>query len=553
MSQAELKQKQRKREVHIAESASTFDKIFVTPILDSSGTGLTGDSKERTGRLADAAKGTFMDNLSPEDQQTVSRIAANTVTEYAKVYDSLPPEEVKASIAMTMEGLVESHVNQGDDSRAKKMVMDSMTGVEGGMSGSEGITRRNHQIAMITPIVLMQATSSFVTPVPTSKDYAEIFVIDRHAGSTFGDLKKGELIDESFNGQYATMDQMYDFGVGDGSKTEFEFNIKDLSINEIEMPVRAGYIRIYHDLDLVAQDKSGDGLINGTFSLNGKDILVTSVSAANYDTGVFKIKFSVAPAAGVVIRGAVDIDLEKAPQLIPTIEHKMKSFIVKPHEAAITANESIQAVFAARREYGLEMRSMQMMTARNVLAAEKDRRRLNTMWKFASRHYEWARIPKDALSHAQHYADLKEFFGGMSIQMVQDTHKSGIKGMFLGLEAMNLVMNAPGFKARPGYRPINQPHFVGRLGECEIHCDPQADSWSGLAIGKGESYGDSAFIAADAISAIHYQHGMGAPGRGHGKGMVHQDTFYELAFRDIHPYRGRKYLFTFTFTNEKAA
>ena len=554
MSQAQLKKDHQSRVGEVAEDAALFGKMFIEPILDSTTT-FRPDNAERRSLLSEAVSDTFLSGLDEKQATEVASFAANAAIAYHAVYDSLPPDEVQASAIMTMKGLVlNEQTNAG--TRASKMINDSMSSVDGAMSSRDGIPNRNHQIAMIVPVTLMQATSSFVTPVPTSKDKAEIFVIDRLAGSTFGDLSAGDVIDESFNGQYGTMDQFYAFGVGDGTKTKFDFDISTMSNNpnatsQPKMPIRPGYIRVYHDMDLIGSDKNGDGLVSGMLSIAGADVMVSSSAAANYATGKFTVTFTVPPAAGVIIHAKVDIDIEKAPQLIPTIEHKIKSFILMPHEAAITANESIQSVFAARREYNLEIRAMQMTAARNVLAAEKDRRRLGEMWKFASRHFDWPRLAKDALSHSQHYADLKEFFGKMTIQMIQDTHKSGIKGFFFGLDALNLVMSAPGFKARPNYRCINQPHYVGRFGEYEVYCDPQAPTWDGLAIGKGDSYGDSAYIAADAISAIHYPHPMGAPANGAGRGLTHQDTFYELAFRDIHPYRGRQYLYTFSFVPEQ--
>lgn len=528
----------------VASDAALFSKLFVNPILDSEGSRITFKSpQERKAAVAEAIKGSFLENLGG-DALAIAATAANSVAAYGAVYDAIPPEEVRASAIGTMRNMVMAQ--EGSRSR---MIMDSATD---NMSSQDGITKRNHQIALITPVALVQATSDFVTYIPPDHDKAELFVIDRVAGSTFGEMNSGELIDETFNKQYATMDQFYDIGTGDGTKKNFPFAMADLSINKIAMPIRKGYVRVYHDNNLVAEDYREDGLLSGAFKVgvapNETQVTVTSNGTINYSTGAGEVVFSVAPAVGVKVSIAVDIDIEKAPQLIPLIEHQMKSFTVRPHEGAITVSESIQAVFAAKREFGLELRGMQLTAARNALAAEKDRKRLRTMWKFARNYDEFARLAPAGISEdAYRNTAVGEFLRKISTAMMLANKKSGGVGIFGGVSLINYMMTLRDFVVRPNYVAIPQPHYVGRFGEFAVYCDPAAAPWDGLMIGKGQNYGDSGFVAADAISAIQYQHPINAPQFGAGKGMSHSDTLYELAYRDIHPYRGRDYFSKFKF------
>lgn len=498
----------------------------------------------RNTRLNSAIKGSFLDNAN-EEGFVIAATAANSVVSYASVHDSLPDDETKAASIGTMRNML--GVDRSANNEFSQQIMDSATS---NMSSQDGIIKRNHQVALVIPVALMQATNPYVTYIPPEHDRSEIFVIHRKAGSTFGELHRGDIIDETFNQQYSTMDQLYEIGEGDGSKKIFPFKISELSINKAEMPIRKGYVRVYHDLDLAGKDDPENGLVSGVLEVNGVMITVGSNNSINYDTGEGEIAFSVAPEIGVPINLSVDIDIEKAPQLIPLIEHGMSTYVVRPHEGAITVSESIQSVFAAKREFGLELRGMQLTAARNSLAAEKDRKRLRMMWMFAKIHQDWPRLAKSALSRPQHYEGLKEFFGKLSTAMMQRNKKSGIKAIFLGLSALNIVKAAPGFKLRSNYQEIPQPHFVGHFNGIAVHADPSASPWKGLAIAKGSSYGDSGFIAADAISAIQYQHAILNPSSGQGKGMQHSDTLYELSYRDIHPYRGREYFATFEFVNE---
>lgn len=539
MSSKQL-QKYYDRVGEVASDAALFSRLFVNPILDSEGSKITFKSPQyRKAAVAEAIKGSFLENLGG-DALAIAATAANSVAAYGAVYDAIPPEEVRASAIGTMRNMVMTQ--EGSRSR---MIMDSATD---NMSSQDGITKRNHQIALITPVALVQATSDFVTYVPPDHDKAELFVIDRIAGSTFGEMHSGELIDETFNKQYATMDQFYDIGVGNGTKTAFPFAISTLSINQIAMPIRKGYVRVYHDNNLVAEDYREDGLLSGAFSVGGTQVTVTSNGTINYANGTGEVVFSTAPATGVKVSIAVDIDIEKAPQLIPLIEHQMKSFVVRPHEGAITVSESIQAVFAAKREFGLELRGMQLTAARNALAAEKDRKRLRTMWKFARNYDEFPRLAPAGISDNDYRnTAVGEFLRKISMALLTANKKSGGIGFFGGISMINYMMTLRDFVVRPNYVAIPQPHYVGRFGEFAVYCDPAADPWEGLMIGKGQNYGDSGFVAADAISAIQYQHPINAPQFGAGKGMNHSDTLYELAYRDIHPYRGRDYFSKFKF------
>jgi hypothetical protein len=525
----------------VASDAALFSKLFVNPILDSEGSRVTFKSpQERKAAVAEAIKGSFLENLG-SDALAIAATAANSVAAYGAVYDSIPPEEVRASAIGTMRNMIAA--TEGSRTR---MVMDSATD---NMSSQDGITKRNHQIALITPVALVQATNDFVTYVPPDHDRAELFVINRKAGSTFGEMRQGDLIDETFRKQYATMDQSYVIGVGDGTKKNFPFAMVDLSINETAMPIRKGYVRVYHDGDLVAEDYREDGLLTGAFEVGNTMVTVTSNGTVNYNTGAGEVVFSVAPAAGLEISIGVDIDIEKAPQLIPLIDHQMQSFMVRPHEGAITVAESIQAVFAAKREFGMDLRGMQLTAARNALAAEKDRKRLQMMWKAARFYSEFPRYtPTTGVSYLEYrQIAIQEFLNGISMTMLQSNKKSGGVGIFCGLDLINYLRATTGFVERPNYVAIPQPHYVGRFGGYAIYCDPGAPTWEGLMIGKGQNYGDSGFIAADAISAIQYQHPINAPQFGAGKGMNHSDTLYELAYRDIHPYRGRQYFSRFKF------
>ncbi|NYZ70490.1 hypothetical protein H0A36_31245, partial [Endozoicomonas sp. SM1973] len=174
----------------------------------------------------------------------------------------LPSAEMMASAYHTIENMLVNTANH--------KIMDAAT------STSEGIIKRNHQVALIVPTMLTSITNDMVTHIPPNYDKSEIFAITRRAGSTFGDLKKGDLIDYSFHGQYSSMNQRQPVATGDGTTKEFT--------KSIGMPVRKELVRVYHDRNLVAEDLNGRGLLSGHFvDADGQAVTVTG--SIDHDNG----------------------------------------------------------------------------------------------------------------------------------------------------------------------------------------------------------------------------------------------------------------------------
>lgn len=494
----------------INAGAKAMNDAVVKPQMD--GTEFIGEAAERNKLLDDAASGTVFESFGDSAGMILST-QANAVRAYHKQHGHMPSAEVMASANQSLENLAAISNGQGPEH-----VMESV----GPMSTSEGQILRDHLAALVLPIQLNSITSDMVTSVPANFDRTEIFRVERVAGNSFGDLEKGEIIDQFFRGQYSAMDQRKKVGQGNGTKTDFEL--------KTEMPLRksganmGGFVKIYLDRDEVAND-DGRGNIFG----NG----VTG--SVDYETGKIIAKFSSAPADGLEIHVSFDVSIEKDPTLIPRVDHEINSWVIMPHESAISGQTTVQALFQARREFGLDMSSMTVTAMRNILSADKDRKRLNDMWFFAKGTTSWNMTVPSALPYHEHYESLREVLMNISTELMMATKISGLKGVVAGRSACNIFksLRSPYFTAAPGYKETPQPHYVGRLfGMYDLYCDPMADEWESLCFAKGENHGDAGYVAADAISAVPFKHPVGTD-------LRHRDTLYELAYRTMHPYNGR--------------
>lgn len=497
----------------INQAAKAMSDAVVAPQMD--GGEFIGEAAARNSELERAVSGTVYESFG-DSAPMILATHANAVRAYERQTGRMPSAEQLAAAQVSLTNL--AAISGGGEGAAPQHVLESV----GPMSHSEGQILRDHMAALVLPVQLNSITNEMVTTVPANFDRTEIFRVERTAGSDFGDLKKGEVIDQFFRGQYSAMDQRRPVGNGDGSKTEFEL--------DLGMPIRksganmGGYVVVYLDRDQVATD-DGRGNIFG----NGVS------GTVDYDTGKIKAKFSSAPAAGLEVHFAYDVSIEKDPTLIPRVDHEIHNWVIVPHESAISGQTTVQALFQARREFGLDMTSMTVTAMRNILSADKDRKRLNDMWFFAKGSTTWNMTVPNALSYHEHYESVREVLLNISTDMMLETKISGMRGLVAGTGAVNVFrsLKAPHFVAAPGYKEVPQPHYVGRLfGMYDLYCDPLADTFEALCYAKGDNHGDAGYVAADAITAVPFKHPVGTD-------LRHRDTLYELAYRTLHPYNGR--------------
>lgn len=501
------------RLAEINQGAKAMTDAVIAPQMD--GNQFIGESAARNNELEGAVKGTIFESFG-KSAGMVLATQANAVRAYQRKTGRMPSPEVLASAHKSLENLIA--LGEGSSGGAPNHVFESV----GPMSTSEGQVLRDHMAALVLPVQLNSITNEMVTSVPANFDRTEIFRVERVAANNFGDLKKGDVIDQFFRGQYSSMDQRKELGKGDGAKVDFSV--------DLGMPLRksgggmGGYVKILLDRNEVASD-------DGKGNLFGNGV----TGAVDYDAGTIAVKFGTAPAADLEVHATFDISIEKDPSLIPRVDHEIQSWVIVPHEAAISGQTTVQALFQARREFSLDMSSMTVTAMRNILSADKDRKRLNDMWFYAKGTKSWSLAIPSGLSYHEHYEQLREVLMGISTELMMATKISGLRGVVAGRSACNIFksLRSPHFEAAPGYREVPQPHYVGRLfGMYDLYCDPMADEWETLCYAKGDNHGDSGYVAADAITAVPFKHPVGTD-------LRHRDTLYELAYRTMHPYNGR--------------
>ncbi|MFW1108355.1 hypothetical protein ACEWA7_20150 [Vibrio parahaemolyticus] len=520
MGNPTTEQAYRDQVAQINNKATLLSNVILKPQKTS--TGLITDSAERKELIKSSIEGSIFDSAG-EMAGFIAGSAANAVYEYHKNHGEAPSAELLASMYDSISNMLDPQTSNAH----LKAILDS---ADGPMSSSEGIIQRNRMVALVVPAQLLMVTNDMVTHIPANYDKSEIFRINRVAGSTFGDLTEGDVIDVDFNGQYSSMDQRHQIGEGDDTAVDFSF---DIATKSKAMPFVKGKVRILVDRMPVGGDDAKGGIFGKFTDADGDT--VTFTGTVNYQLGQIALKFSKAPKTGIEIHAIADISIEKDPSLIPTVEHEMSSYTLYPHESALVSSNSIQSQFTGKREYSIDIASMQLSTARNLLAADKDRKRLNDMYFYAKGEKTFNLKVPDGIAYRQHYEMVQTVLLAISTDLMSRTKRSGLVGLVAGREASRILksIGAPHMVYAPNYRQLPQPHYVGTIFGYKFKEDPHmADPWRVLCYAKGREHGDAGYVAGDAIPAINYAHNLG-------RNLKHENTLYELAYRDLHPHNGR--------------
>lgn len=510
---------------NITGRAQQMRSVLLDPVVDDATGKFITDPKTRAARLRGVANNSVYESAG-ENADMIVGAHSRSLRAYCEQYGRMPSDELLASA----HNAVENGLRIG-----KKSETPVGLGVfeNADMSSTEGILMRDRMVSLVLPVALQSVTSQMVTLIPGQFNRSELFRVHRVAGSTFGDLTKGDRIDHNYNGRYAVMDQMADAGKGDGAIKKF--SLDTAATFGAAYPFKRGCMKILHDRNVVGSD-DGNGNIMGVFRVGGDTVNVTG--AVDYATGKVDVDFTTAPDANIEIHIGYDVDIEREPGLIPRIEHQMDSRTLVPHESAIAGSVTLQALWALRRELGLDADNMAMSGMRNVLAADKDRKILRDLYFYALGTVEWELTGHESLTLREHYETLNQSLLTIDAELMQRTGVSGLVGLVGDTNAVNVFkyLPAPLFTPAPGYRSVPQPHYVGRVfGQWDLYCDPNQEAYTCLAYARGSEHGQTGYVAGDAVPALSFRHSVLGD-------LITSSTMWDLAYRDVQPFDGRNYL-----------
>lgn len=532
------------RLLDIATRAAEVRQFAVSPQFQSNQ--FIQDPSARSNAIVAAMDNIPMfESVDPAMKRAIGTAWGSALAEHVNITGQMPRDEVLASSHKALQNLLGMGAGQ-IASATHSMMLESVS--KGSLSTSEGVINRAVMAAMILPVQLASATSDACTFIPCEHDLTEIFELENTAGSTFGDYKAGEKLNVSSMGQYSQMRQFHLFPKAqqpDGTKTTFKFSTKDDCPAGVLMPMRPKRTTLYVNRKRIGV-ANVDGKLYGQYVHNST--AYTLAGTVNHAAGELTVTSSSALPDGLELSLDFDCDIEKAPSLIPTITHTLRSWEMFPSESIIATEHTIQALMALQREFGMDLGALGMNAARSLMADEKDKTRLKRMLQATTRLTTFDIATPTSQTFNDYMQLLKTKINGMSQDMMGRTLTTGITGMFVGGDFANIIKGLKGdlFTPAPNYRHQPRIHYIGTLfgmykvfevpNETCTNLDPKYNfhPMEALCYGRGEGVGQAGFVAGDAIPAIPFNHPTNP-------GLVNRSTLWELGINEIHPRNGEDY------------
>ena len=510
----------------------------------------------RESMLEAAMKDPLFENVNADAVGQIVSAWGAAFADYANTHKKAPRPEILAMAHQTLENclMAESVKGSGQKTTTASM-LESVNGEV--MSGQDGIMRQSIFLAMILPVALGAQTGDACTFIPVPRDHSKIYEIINVAGTTFGDYAAGDKLDMQSVGQYSQMRRNYVLSAkGDGVTKVFTFKMSDFE--GVDVPIRKGRTVLYVGTEVTPEDNGEGTLLHSYTNAAGETVSLTA--SVDYTKGQITMTFGVAPASGDALEAEVEINIEAAPNLIPTINQEMKRWTVYPSQYALAAEHSVQAAYDAQREFGIDLSSLQYRTLKDYLSHEQDMLRLRIMIRRcvhtdafdvaipADTNWDiWSLIFKSKIQ--QIYRDIAE-----------RTQSNGSSGAFAGSDAALFFKMLPPamFTPAENYTQVPYVHFVGTLfngikifevptGVCNGFTKGGAtfNTYDILCYTRDENPGKAGFITGDAVPAVPFVHPT-TPA------LTNRTTLWGSAINRIHPRNGRDYFTLLTLTNLKA-
>ncbi|HHA1396860.1 hypothetical protein [Enterobacter soli] len=508
----------------------------------------------RDSMLEAALKDPLFENVAPDAAAQIVSAWGASIADYSNQHKKAPRPEILAMAHQTLENcLMAESIKSSSQKSTTESMLESVTGE---MSSQDGIMRQSVFLAMILPVALGAQTGDACTFIPVPRDHSKIYEIINVAGTTFGDYATGDKLDMQSVGQYSQMRRNYVLAAkGDGVKKVFAFKMSDFE--KVDVPIRKGRTVLYIGDEVTPEDNGEGTLLHSYTNAGGETVALTAT--LDYTKGQITMTFGVAPDSGTSIEAEVEINIEAAPGLIPTINQEMKKWTVYPSQYALAAEHSVMAAYDAQREFGIDLSSLQYRTLKDYLSHEQDMLRLRIMIRRCIHADEFdVAIPSDTTW------DIWSLIFKSKIQQIyrdiaERTQSNGSSGMFAGSDAALFFKMLPPsmFTPAENYTQVPYVHFVGTLfngikvfevptGVCNGFTKNGVtfNTYDVLCYSRDENPGKAGFITGDAVPAVPFVHPT-TPA------LTNRTTLWGSAINRIHPRNGREYFTLLTLTNTK--
>ena len=336
------------------------------------------------------------------------------------------------------------------------------------------------------PVISMVAenliTPELVTVQPLEGPSGNVFFLDYVAGTTKGDVTKGDKLWDSrgghgpnrdFASEQITSEQLTAAGTGSTAAT-IAFT-----------PIRPGTVIISNGSDTYVDDS------NGNFPAVGG----LSAGTINYVTGAISLTLS--GNTGNVVTVSYSWNSEGSTNL-PQVNFTLSSSVITAQRYALRARWSQEAEQVLKSLHGLKVEAQMSAAVASEIQFEIDRHILTQLHNMAGAGVNsWDATLPSGVSWTEHKLSFVDAIIELDAFIFRATDRVMANWLVCGVQGMALLATHPQFDPAPHKNEVDGITFIGTLlGKYKVYADPHADPTEYLLGYKGDNWMRTGYIFA---------------------------------------------------------
>jgi hypothetical protein len=334
------------------------------------------------------------------------------------------------------------------------------------------------------PVISMVAenliTPELVTVQPLEGPSGNVFFLDYVAGSTKGDITKGDKLWDSRGGHGPNRDYASEQINGEVLAASGTAN---LSVMTAYTPIRPASVLVTNGSEIWTDDGNGN-LVGGTAGAN----------TINYTTGA--ITFATL-TAGNAVTIAYSWNSEGSTNL-PQVNFTLQSSVITAQRYALRARWSQEAEQVLKALHGLKVEAQMSAAVASEIQFEIDRHILTQLHNMAGAGANsWDATLPPGVSWTEHKLSFVDAIIELDAFIFRATDRVQANWLVVGIQGMALLKGHPLFEAAPHKNEVDGITFIGTLnGQYKTYADPHADPTEYLLGYKGDNWMRTGYIFA---------------------------------------------------------
>lgn len=336
------------------------------------------------------------------------------------------------------------------------------------------------------PVISMVAenliTPELVTVQPLEGPSGNVFFLDYVAGTTKGDITKGDKLWDSRGGHGPNRDFASEQISGEQLSSS---GVSTTNATIAFTPIRPGTIVVTNGNDTYTDDSNGNfpavgGLSSGTI---------------NYVTGA--VVFNLSSNTGNVITVAYSWNSEGSTNL-PQVNFTLSSSVITAQRYALRARWSQEAEQVLKSLHGLKVEAQMSAAVASEIQFEIDRHILTQLHNMAGAGVNsWDATLPPGVSWTEHKLSFVDAIIELDAFIFRATDRVMANWLVVGVQGMALLATHPQFDPAPHKNEVDGITFIGTLlGKYKVYADPHADPTEYLLGYKGDNWMRTGYIFA---------------------------------------------------------